>query len=75
MLDSSSDAVSAAYMPRIDHVRKARETNDYQQEATSADNSLYDIVKAFGFEGMIIAVASPSCWNEFERVVAAITRT
>ena len=31
MSDSSSDAVSAAYMPRIDHVRKARETNDYQQ--------------------------------------------
>jgi hypothetical protein len=33
MLDSSSDAVSAAYMPRIDHVHKARETNDYQQLA------------------------------------------
>ena len=37
MLDSSSDAVSAAYMPRIDHVRKARETNDYQQFYSSGD--------------------------------------
>jgi hypothetical protein len=32
---SSSDAVSAAYMPRIDHVHKARETNDYQHSPLS----------------------------------------
>ena len=39
MSDSSSDAVSAAYMPRIDHVRKARETNDYQQPEKIAKNT------------------------------------